>query len=1070
MARDLKTASVSEALHGIRQVKYASQPPDGQMGKMVREVELSKQWNAYWAQALLVLCWIAGPTFFAAIALSVVSLHQGGLSPAVAFTALAIFQRLESTLNLVPELLTDFVNALVSVGRIEAFLNSPDRTDETVDGDDIVFDHASIAWPADQIKPMAFILRNLDLTFPRHELSLIVGPTGSGKSLLLQAIVGESEILDGKVQRPKVGLALPSSNEVHSGESWIVRKHTAFVAQSPWIENDTLRQNVLFGLPFSQSRYAAVLDACALSQDVACMERGDLTEIGFNGVNLSGGQRARLTMARALYSRAEIVVIDDIFSAVDAQVGQHILEQALMGEIMRERTCILATHHLDLCRTAASFVVVLDAATIKYAGSPTGMEDSLETASRNSPHRDGSTAGSIGSPKALIDDGDEDDRAVHSSLADKHKSTEPTVLDFQQFPEDASEKHAERDPRQKGRIQSKSYKQYLHAASSWPRTYWFLVLFFLFAFEIALVGRSWLVKAWSDNDNQSTRNNAVVTSSAVLSFNTPHGYNLQALVTLPIPSNNSPHDRNRIFIASYFTIAIIVSFLGTFKFFWVYLGSIRASRQLFGTMATTVLHAPLQWLDERSSGQILNRFLADFNTIDSQLANNLTLLAHSALQLLGISIIGAIVSPYLLVCVIPLIGACVFYAKTYLAGARDVKRLEAATKSPIFDILSSILSGLSTIRAFGKTQQYIDQAQKHIDAHARCVWHLWLFNRWLGIRFAFIGALFTTAVAAFAVYSPSVSASLAGLALSFSLDFTDSVFWVLRRFADVEMNMNSLERVSEFCALPTEPTSGKIPPPEWPEEGAIDVENLSVAYAPDTAPALRNVSFKVPAGARMGIVGRTGAGKSSLTLALFRFLEAQTGSIVIDGIDISTLTLSSLRGKMGIIPQHPVLWLGTVRSNLDPLGIYTDEQLLHALRRVNLVSSSSDSYLYSPSASSSSPSSDGSVQPSTQFTLSTPLSPSASNVSLGQRQLLSLARALLTSPRILLLDEATSAVDHSTDKQIQRVIREEMKNCTLLVIAHRLSTVRDFDGIMVVENGEIARMGPPEEILGTMEE
>ena len=448
----------------------------------VREVELSKQWNAYWAQALLVLCWIAGPTFFAAIALSVVSLRQGGLSPAVAFTALAIFQRLESTLNLVPELLTDFVNALVSVGRIEAFLNSPDRTDETTDADDIVFDDASIAWSSDQVKPGAFMLHNLDFTFPRHRLSLIVGATGSGKSLLLQAIVGESEILNGRVQRPKVGLALSAPDEALSGESWIVCKHTAFVAQSPWIENGPLRENVLFGLPFSQSRYAAVLDACALSQDIASMERGDLTEIGFNGVNLSGGQRARLTMARALYSRAEIVVIDDIFSAVDAQVGQHILKQALTGEIMRERTCILATHHVDLCRTAASFVVVLDAGTVKYAGSPTGLDDSTDAASHGLPHRDGDAAGSMGSPHALIDDGNGDDHAVYSPLAGKHKPIEPSLLDFRPFPEDDSEKRAERDPRQKGRIKSKSYKQYLHAASSWPRTYWFLVLFFLFAY------------------------------------------------------------------------------------------------------------------------------------------------------------------------------------------------------------------------------------------------------------------------------------------------------------------------------------------------------------------------------------------------------------------------------------------------------------------------------------------------------------------------------------------------------------------------------------------------------------
>ena len=531
-------------------------------------------------------------------------------------------------------------------------------------------------------------------------------------------------------------------------------------------------------------------------------------------------------------------------------------------------------------------------------------------------------------------------------------------------------------------------------------------------------------------------------------------------------SPKSHSERNTSFIVGYFTIALLLSFLGTLKFFWVYVGSLRASRSLFSTMTTAVLHAPLQWLDETPTGRILNRFIANFNTIDSTLANDLVLLAHSALQLLGISVVGAFVSPYILLCAIPLVGTCVFYAILYLAGARDVKRLEAVKKSPIFDTLSSMLAGLSTIRASAQTQRYIEIIQSHIDAHARCVWHLWLFNRWLGIRFALIGALFTTVVATFAVYSPSVSASLAGFALSFSLDFTDAVFWVLRRYADVEMDMNSLERVSEFCAIPVEPTGGEAPPKGWPQKGMIEIDDLSVAYTPEAKPALKGISFIVPAGARIGIVGRTGAGKSSLTLALFRFLEAQTGKILIDGVDISKISLPSLRSQIGIIPQHPVLWLGTVRSNLDPFDKYTDEELLHVLRRVCLTTSPLPSSYSSSSFSSPATSFEPNYGQSTQLALSTPLSPSASNLSLGQRQLLCLARALLVSPRILILDEATSAVDPATDQKIQKVIREDFKGCTLLAIAHRMTTVRDFDGVIVIEGGKVKCAGKPEDVLG----
>lgn len=421
-------------------------------------MELSKQWNAYLAQALLVLCWIAGPTFFAAIALSTVSLHQGGISPAVAFTSLAIFQRLESTLGLVPELLTDFVNARVSLGRIEAFLNSPERIDETYNADNITFDDVSIAWPSnDEISPRSFMLHNLNLAFPKHELSLIVGPTGSGKSLLLQAIIGEADVLNGTVRRPHPNLHYPIQSVNLPGKDWILPGHTAFVAQTAWIENESLRGNILFGLPFCPTRYATVLDACALSPDIATMEHGDLTGIGSHGVNLSGGQRARLTMARALYSRAEVIVMDDVFSAVDSLVGQHLLEHALTGGIMQHRTCILATHHLQLCQ-----------------------EGCLEIAGHQSRSTEGSSSESKSSLPTLIDEDDkDDDNKVELTPAGKDQSPETPASEGHGFLEDIPIQWAEKESRQKGRINSDVYKQYLRAASSWPWAYWLLVFVFL---------------------------------------------------------------------------------------------------------------------------------------------------------------------------------------------------------------------------------------------------------------------------------------------------------------------------------------------------------------------------------------------------------------------------------------------------------------------------------------------------------------------------------------------------------------------------------------------------------------
>ena len=573
------------------------------------------------------------------------------------------------------------------------------------------------------------------------------------------------------------------------------------------------------------------------------------------------------------------------------------------------------------------------------------------------------------------------------------------------------------------------------------------------------MGRNWWIKTWSESYEKVRHRNALATFSI------------------------GPHRSNKFYLIGSICISILASILGTFKFFWVYIGSFRASRSLSNEMTDAVLHAPLRWLDTVPTGRILNRFIADFNIIDTNLANHLVLLTYFFMQLVGIMVAGGLVSLYLLLLALPLMSLCYFFAHQYLAGARDVKRLgmssyedrlmnivlitlvfvlESIKRSPVLEHFEAILSGLPTIRAWNKSSIFLDGMFDKLDDHARCVWHLWLFNRWLGMRFAFIGSIFTLSVGCFSVYSTSVSAALAGLALTFSLEFTNSVFWVLRHYADVEMDMNSLERITEFCEIPQEAADGSQPPSNWPTKGEIMISNLVAGYAADLPPVLKGLSIHCEGHSRVGVVGRTGAGKSSLTLALLRFLEPRSGSVMIDGVDISTVNLHDLRRRIAIIPQHPFLWHGSVRSNLDPFGEHEDVQLQTALEKVQLNRQSRQVDISEENRRDDQTAQN--VQSGQIFTLQTPISEGGSNISLGQKQLICLARALLSTPKLLIMDEATSAVDRDTDAAVQRIIRAELGQCTLLVIAHKLSTVIDMDKIIVLHEGQVAEAGSPKEL------
>ena len=431
------------------------------------------------------------------------------------------------------------------------------------------------------------------------------------------------------------------------------------------------------------------------------------------------------------------------------------------------------------------------------------------------------------------------------------------------------------------------------------------------------------------------------------------------------------------------------------------------------------------------------------------------------------------VSPYIIVLAIVLLSMCFYLGILYIAGAREIKRIESSVKSPIYEQFGSALTGITTIRAFSKVPSYVSRVEKQIDDFSACSWYICVTNRWISLRMALIGNLFTAIVALMVVVLP-IPVSLAGFVLNFANQYGTTVATLIRQYTNMELDMNAAERVIEYTNLPTETLDGADSPAAWPSEGRLEFNNLVVGYAPDLPPVLKGLSFSVERNERVGVVGRTGAGKSSLTLALFRFLEARQGSIHIDGIDISKIKLFDLRSRLAIIPQDPVLFSGTVRSNLDPFSQHSDLELRDALERVHLVTASElvqtpPDGTATPILSEENPTgvlgNNEHKNRNIFASLSSQVTSGGLNLSQGQRQLLCLARAIASHPKITVLDEATSAVDMATDTLIQRSIREEFRDSTLLVIAHRLSTIADFDKILVLDDGKAVEFGTPKDLV-----
>ncbi|ESZ94394.1 putative ABC bile acid transporter [Sclerotinia borealis F-4128] len=1051
--RDVKMAVVTEALQGIRQIKFSALESNwGNKIGLVRKKELDEQWSVYLNDTMLLFCWITSPIALAAVALAVYAYLHGVLLPSVAFTAIGVFVNLEVTLSVIPELTTDLIDAYISIKRIQRYLDGPEISENTSDAPNVSFEKASIAWPCAEGEDEMdgnerYVLRNVDVSFPKGELSVISGKTGTGKSLMLASILGEVDILAGKVHVPRGPRAADRHDHLANKDNWIIPTSIAFVAQIPWIENASIKDNILFGLPLDEGRYQKVIEYCALRKDLEMLGDGEHTEIGANGINLSGGQRWRVTFARALYSRAGILVLDDIFSAVDAHVGRFIYEKGLTGELGVGRTRILVTHHVALCKAKAKYLVELGDGTVESAGFLSDLEEA-GTLERIISHEE--TSEQIAEDEAPITES-ESSTVINASESSDDENTNGNSLTKVQSRKEEPKKFVEEETREQGRVKGKVYGHYIKASGGW--SFWSLAVIAFIGQQFLITGRSWWLRLWTASYEESSIPTSMfkVQIDNFPLYGSTHNSSFQA---------ESIKHNTSYYLIVYVCLSAVSAIVGTLRYFWIYTGSIRASKILFDRLCFTVLRTPLRWMDTVPLGRILNRFTTDFNVVDGRLANDIGFGANNLFALIGIICTGIFVSPWILLMSSILLALCVYIAILYLPGAREVKRIESISKSPIFEQFGSALTGVGTIRAFDKTDVYIKSMWAKIDNHSTSFWHLWAFNRWMGWRMSFIGAFFATIVAIVIILIPSIDAALAGFALSFALSYGQTVIWTIRHYTNLELNMNAAERIIEYSNLKTESLDGPDPPAAWPTEGRLEVNDLVVSYADDLPPILKGLTFRVERSERIGVVGRTGAGKSSLTLALFRFLEAREGTIHIDGLDISKINLHSLRSRLAIIPQDPVLFSGTVRSNLDAFDDHTDSELRDALERVQLI----------PPSGQNTPSTSGTSTPSLQrnknpFTsLTSPITEGGLNLSQGQRQLLCLARAIVSHPKIMVLDEATSAVDMETDALIQRSIRQEFTDSTLIVIAHRLSTIADFDKILVLGEGKVVEFGTPKEL------
>uniref|UniRef100_A0A8C2GUE0 ABC-type glutathione-S-conjugate transporter n=1 Tax=Cyprinus carpio TaxID=7962 RepID=A0A8C2GUE0_CYPCA len=933
------------------------------------------------------------------------------------FVSMALINILKTPLSQLPFAMSTTMQALVSLKRLGKFLCQDELKPDNVTRESFksVFENGTFSWSKDGPP----CLKRISVRVPCGSLVAVVGHVGSGKSSLLSAMLGETEKRSGAIS---------------------VKGSIAYVPQQAWIQNASLQDNILFGREKKESWYQRVLEACALLPDLDNLPAGDATEIGEKGLNLSGGQKQRVSLARAVYRKADVYLLDDPLSAVDAHVGQHIFNKVIGPKgILRDKTRVLVTHGMSFLPQADLILVLVDG-EISERGSY------QELLNRNGDFADFIHTFASSERKECLSEASQRGNitvvCVKSNCCFNVKKTYYgfNIIDYFMFnpctcsgdtnsitiealadsdedhiPEDLG-KLTKVDKARIGRVRSFILKLDDTMYIEYFRTIGLpliVSIVFLYAFQQA----------------------------ASLSYN----YWLSLWADQPVINGTQLNVDLKLGVYGALGFAQGIAIFGTTLA--ISLGCIIASRHLHLDLLNNVLHSPMSFFESTPSGNLLNRFAKEIDAIDNMIPDGLKMMLGYFFKLMEVCIIVLMATPFAAVIILPMAFLYGFIQSFYVATSCQLRRLESVSRSPIYTHLNETVQGASVIRAFNEQSRFIMGANHKVDHNQTAYFPRFVATRWLGVNLEFLGNGIVLAASILSVMAKgTLSPGMVGLAVSHSLQVTGFLSWIVRSWTDVENNIVSVERVKEYADTPKEAAwsiEGSSLPPSWPQKGTIEFQDYGLQYRKGLELALKGISVHIKEREKIGIVGRTGAGKSSLALGIFRILEAAKGQIYIDGINIAEIGLHDLRSRITIIPQDPVLFSGSLRMNLDPFDAYSDEEVWNALELAhlkNFVSELPDK-------------------------LNHECSEGGENLSLGQRQLVCLARALLRKTKILVLDEATAALDLETDTLIQSTIRSQFEDCAVLTIAHRLNTIMDYTKVIVMDKGHIVEMDSPSNLI-----
>ncbi|KAI0460447.1 metal resistance protein YCF1 [Xylaria acuta] len=1043
--KDSRSRLIAEIVNNMKSIKlYAWSTAFMNKLNFVRnDLELKNLRKIGAGQAFANFTWSTTPFLVSCSTFAIfVWTHDIPLSTEIVFPALALFNLLTFPLAVLPMVITSIVEATVAATRLSEYLTAEEIQPDAVKiglaaeerGDDaVVIRNGTFSWNRYETKT---VLQGIDFTAHKGDLTCIVGRVGQGKSSLLQSVLGDLWKIEGEVR---------------------INGAVAYVAQQPWIMNATVKENIVFGHRYDSNFYEKTVKACALLDDFAQLPDGDETVVGERGISLSGGQKARVALARAVYARADIYLLDDCLSAVDSHVARHIVENVLGPRGLLSSKCrILATNAIAVL-SDADFICQLKegeivesgtfrqlvamkggiAELIKSSGQDSGPSSSVASSSGSGPDRFASETSTYIEPDNHQDKEEiEEAQEGLAELAPIKTGTSSTVHNRRgsmatlrrasaaSFRGPRGKLGDEEDPSAKTRQTKEHLEQgkvkwdvYLEYAKTSNLVAVSIYLFTLIAAQTGQIGGSVWLKNWAERNSAAGGNPDVAK-----------------------------------YLGIYFAFGVGSAALTVVQtlILWIFC-SIEASRKLHERMATAIFRAPMSFFDTTPAGRILNRFSSDVYRLDEVLARTFNMLfvnfARSGFTLIVVSV-G---TPAFVALIIPLSAVYYWVQRYYLRTSRELKRLDSVSRSPIYAHFQESLGGINTIRAYRQQRRFEQENEYRVDSNLRAYFPSISANRWLAVRLEFLGAVIILGAAGFAIVSVTnhsgLSPGMVGLAMSYALQITTSLNWIVRQTVEVETNIVSVERILEYARLPSEAPEiipRRRPPVAWPANGAVEFRNYSARYREGLDLVLKNINLNIKSHEKIGVVGRTGAGKSSLTLSLFRLIEADTGHISIDNLDTSTIGLLDLRRRLAIIPQDAALFEGTIRDNLDPGQVHDDTELWSVLDHARLKEHVA----------------------SMEGGLEARIHEGGSNLSAGQRQLISLARAMLTPSNILVLDEATAAVDVETDAMLQTTLRSDIfSHRTIITVAHRINTILDSDRVVVLDKGEVVEFDTPQALI-----